>query len=68
MTAHPAVLDHPWSLCPDRHESADMPPLDRPSLLPGSSGSGSVDSRDGEDKRDRVTERKKEVLGRISHE
>jgi len=42
VTAHPAILDHPWSWCPGSHESADMLPLGRPSSLPGSSGSGSV--------------------------
>lgn len=53
-----------------------MLPLGRPSLLPGSSGSGSVNSRDGketnkidrETEREREKDRKKQVEGRISHE
>lgn len=62
VTAHPAALDHLWFWCPGRHESADTVPWDRPSLLPGSSGSGSVDGREGEeeDKRERMTEREKD--------
>lgn len=51
-----------------------MLPLGRPSLLPGSSDSGSVNSRDGkEDKQNRQRDgegarhMKKQVEGRISH-